>query len=71
MELKNENVDEEDEIKLALNNTKLGEYDDDDTTSQNAAKPTFSNLKKDAGNLVFLFFLYFLQGIPIGLVGSK
>lgn len=27
-------------------------------------------IKKDLGNIVFLIFLYFLQGIPLGLTGS-
>ena len=29
-----------------------------------------ANLRKDTGNIFLLLFLYFLQGIPLGLAGS-
>lgn len=52
------------------NNNNNNSKNDQQKAKSIAAAASKSTLKKDYGNIALLMFLYFLQGIPLGLTGS-
>lgn len=49
---------------------KDNEDDDKELIDPKSKKTSQQNVKKDLNNIALLMFLYFLQGIPLGLTGS-
>ena len=63
--------DEENQLELQTKEQEAhAETEDAQTESVEVIQPeskNISNIKKDIGKILFLIYLYFLQGIPIGL----
>lgn len=71
-------IDHDGSVRLESSQMKplLSESDDSDMENDKEYDKHYSpaeksqNLKKDYGNIALLMFLYFLQGVPLGLTGS-
>lgn len=74
MKRQNQNEKNKNGFKIDNSDQSLGDSDPDENsdTSNNSANDgkNSQNLKKDLNSISLLMFLYFLQGIPIGLTGS-
>jgi glucan phosphoethanolaminetransferase (alkaline phosphatase superfamily) len=55
-------------FKVLIGKSLVSDYEDDDGLAH--LVDTKSNLRKDASNILFLMFLYLLQGVPLGLATS-
>lgn len=67
-ELANEQEDANDEVFLIEENDQNDSQDDEANNKGFKHKP--GDWRKDVHNIIFLMFLYFLQGVPLGLTGS-
>ncbi|CAF0971281.1 unnamed protein product [Brachionus calyciflorus] len=64
-------LSKEETALLEKSNLEPLDYSEDESiSSSNPKQPVKQNLKKDYKNIALLMFLYFLQGIPLGLTGS-
>lgn len=66
----NTNIELENEIEVSDEVFLIDDSNDTDLYKKNVHYHSNTNIKKDLPNIIFLMFLYLLQGVPLGLTGS-
>lgn len=69
-ELATENNDATDEVFLIAEKEDENNQNEWDKGEEEDGKEEKTNARKDLHNIVFLMFLYMLQGVPLGLIHS-